>query len=96
MRMEKICGKCFHYRPKDLENPCAKGNKYCGYLIENKPCWEENEGDIDEDSVMKLCVKCGQLLPLKMFYKTKKTKDKYSNLCRTCKPYPVKRKRKYV
>lgn len=85
--MKNICYDCVHYRRGDIESPCAKSNRYAGYLKENMKCWEAKEGDIEEDSVKKVCAKCGKLLPLRMFYKKKDTPDNLSAVCRDCNPH---------
>lgn len=85
--MIRICGECFHYKQGELENPCQKGNRFCGYLLENKPCWESREGESQEDSMTKVCAHCGKKLPLKMFYQTRYTKDNLTAVCKLCKPY---------
>lgn len=87
MKMNRICGECCHYREGNLENPCDKGNKYCGYLIEGKTCWEAREGEADTDSLTKVCSRCGKILPLKMFYKTRLTNDKLTAECKICNPH---------
>lgn len=94
--MERICGECTNYLHGQTENPCAKGNRYVGYLQQNKTCWEKTKGEVNEDSVTKICAKCGKAQPIKLFYKTKRTKDKLSNVCKVCKPYEGKRKRKNI
>lgn len=85
--MKKICGECMHYLHGQLESPCGKGDKFCGYLIENKNCWEQKEGEAIGDTRKKLCPQCGKELPAAMFYKYQYTKDKLSVLCKVCKPY---------
>lgn len=95
--MNKICGECAHYLHGQLENPCAKGNRFVGYLLENKVCWESKEGESDEATATKVCAKCGKELSVKMFYKTKLTPDHLTNVCKLCKPhhwYKEKAKRK--
>lgn len=84
--MERICGECIHYIHGQIENPCGKGNRFVGYLQENKHCWERAEGEADEDLVTKRCNKCGRELPLKMFFLTRRTPDGHTNVCKECKP----------
>lgn len=92
--MKRICGECALYRHGDIENPCEKGDRYCGYLLENKPCWKAREDD-EVDEATKVCAKCGRELPISEFYKTKRTKDNLSNVCKICMPHPwLRRKRK--
>ena len=94
--MTNICGECMHYKTGHLENPCDKNNRFCGYLKE-MPCFEEREGESIEHTLTKVCAKCGQERPVSMFYKTRTTEDKLSNLCKICKPYAGKRpKRKTI
>ena len=90
--MNRICGECMHYRLGQLENPCDKGNKTCGYLQENKNCWEQEEGEAIGDTRTKVCAKCGKELPAGMFYRYAYSKDKLSNLCKSCKPYSGKKR----
>lgn len=95
--MDKICGECAHYLHGQLENPCAKGNRFVGYLLENKVCWESKEEESLEETATKVCAKCGMELPIKMFYSTRTTADHLTNVCKLCKPhhwYKEKAKRK--
>lgn len=89
--MERICGECIHYQHGVLENPCSKNTRYVGYLKTGCFYWSEDDSEVDEDSVTKVCAKCGKELPLSMFYKDIKTSDKYSGLCKICKPYKGKK-----
>lgn len=93
--MNNICGECFHYKQGEIENPCQRGNKFCGYLIENKPCWEEREGESGFNGTTKVCINCGKELPVKMFYKTKHTEDNLTPICKLCKPYQYYRNKNY-
>lgn len=90
--MNRICGECMHYRHGQLESPCEKGNKYCGYLIENKNCWEQEEGEAVGDTRKKVCPQCGKELPAAKFYRYPYSEDKLSALCKKCKPYSGKKK----
>lgn len=93
--MERICGECAYYRHEDLESPCERGSRSCGFLKENLPCFtpSENEGKIETKELTKVCGKCGQALPLKMFRKTRKTLDGYSVLCKKCKIHDTPRRK---
>lgn len=86
-----------HWKRGELENPCENGVKLCGYLHENKPCWEQEEGEAKGEDCTKVCAKCGKELPIKMFYKYNCSPDKLSALCKVCKLYSGKRsKRKTI
>lgn len=85
--MNKICGECLHYRHGDLETPCEKGNRFCGYLRENMSCWESKEEESAEATATKVCAKCGKELSVKMFYKTRNTPDNLTNVCKLCNPH---------
>ena len=98
--MERICGECAYYRHGDTEAPCERGSRSCGYLKENLPCFipDEDAGKINVNEETKICGKCGQALPLKMFRKTKSTPDGYSVLCKVCKVHDTHkriRRKKY-
>lgn len=93
--MERICGECANYKHGDLEYPCERGSRSCGFLKENLPCFipmdPAENGNRKEQT--KVCGKCGQALPLKIFRKTKSTPDGYSVLCRICKIHDAPRRR---
>lgn len=92
--MDRVCGDCANYNDGNLESPCSENNRYCGYLKENMPCWKPKEGKADVVHATKVCAKCGEALPLRMFRKTRLTDDGLSVLCINCKPYPGRKKRK--
>lgn len=46
--MDRICGECENYVKGSLENPCSKGNRYCGYLREGMNCWEPDVKEEEE------------------------------------------------
>lgn len=89
--MNRICGECMHWKRGELENPCENGIKLCGYLHEDKPCWEQEEGQAVGDDRTKVCAKCGKELPVSMFYRYIFSADKLSALCKVCKPYKGKK-----
>lgn len=45
--IDKICCNCHHYRLGQLESPCKKGNRHCGYLHEGCNSWKR-KGEIME------------------------------------------------
>lgn len=76
-----------HYRHGDMDTPCGKGSRFCGYLRENMSCWESEEEESAEATATKVCAKCGKKLPVKMFYKTRNTPDNLTNVCKLCNPH---------
>lgn len=98
--MERICGECAYYKHGELELPCERGSRSCGFLKENLPCFipRDNAEKVEVKEQTKICGKCGQALPLKMFRKTKSTPDGYSVLCKKCKVHDTHkriRRKKY-
>lgn len=90
----KLCCNCIHYVHGKYEEPCAKGNKYCGYLKEECYKWEKEPGEADR-VIYKKCSICNELLPLDKFFKRRDSKDGYSDFCKICRPqYWNERKKK--
>ena len=85
--MEKICGECGHYLTGMLENPCPINPRYVGYLKQGCPQWIEKETVVN-DRDMRVCRKCGNLLPVRHF-------QRGTFVCMDCKE-KRRRKRKNI
>ena len=81
------CCECIHYLHGQLNQPCAKGCSYVGYLNEGCHRWENAEGVKKPRITHKVCSVCGKSLPVSEFYRNKDNKDRLTNACKTCKPH---------
>ena len=80
------CCECIHYIHGQLNQPCAKGSPYVGYLNEGCHRWENKDGLKKPRITHKICSVCGKSLPVSEFYRNKDNKDRLTNACKTCKP----------
>ena len=81
------CCECIHYIHGQLNQPCAKGSPYVGYLNEGCHRWENKDGLKKPRITHKVCSVCGKSLPVSEFYRSKDNKDRLTNACKTCKPH---------
>lgn len=88
----KVCCDCIHYRHGDINDPCEKGQKKCGYL--HVGCWMwKSENGKDVEMPTKVCSICGQELTIDHFYKEVKKPGGYSSACKSCFSYKDKRRK---
>lgn len=78
------CCDCIHYLHGQLEQPCAKGCAYVGYL--NKGChkWQNEKGEKMPVITHKICIECGRTLSIKNFSRQRDTEDRLSRRCKEC------------
>ena len=82
-KVQKICCYCIHYRHGDLEDPCAKGQKKCGYL--HVGCWRwQSESGKEIEMPTKVCSICGKELTIDKFYVDSTKPGGYSPACKKC------------
>lgn len=81
------CCDCIHYLHGQLNQPCAKGCSYVGYLNEGCHRWENAEGLKKPRITHKVCSVCGKTLPVSEFYRNKDNKDRLTKACKVCKPH---------
>lgn len=88
----KVCCDCIHYRHGDINDPCEKGQKKCGYL--HVGCWMwKSENGKDVEMPTKVCSICGQELTIDHFYKEANKPGGYSSACKSCFSYKDKRRK---
>lgn len=80
---KRYCCDCVHYIPGNMEDPCARGNRKCGYLYEGCWQWKSNQNE-DIETPTKKCIICNETLTIDKFYKSSKTADGYTDTCRNC------------